>query len=785
MRALTPRLAAFGLALLALTGCPEGEGTGAVTVTLSDSAVTVQVGESHRFSATVSGGNSDVRWSITEGAAGGSISGTGLYVAPLSGGSFTVVATSVADASKTASATVTVVEPLSISVLPATTALNPGQQQSFTALVRGAANGAVTWSVREAGGGTVSAAGLYTAPATLGTYTVEAKSAADGSKVGTALVTVTNASLVRVQVSPNTEQAYYGQQRTFTATVSRSNNTAVTWSLVPPTGSGTLTPSGNTAIYTAPTGTPGTFQVVATSVADPSRSASATVEVSPPPPPTVSGTVFYPGTKKGRVYLRIKNEDGPGTSLDAPGPFTIRGVRGTGPVTLEVFLDALGTGHYVYAGDPRGERTVNRTGSNLVDMDVTLIDPPTLGAPPKPTAPTAFANADSILVSVDEPVRDLSNREVATSYRLYWSTSPNPGPANRADGAPRELPASANGLLTYFRAPIVEAGASYYFAVAAVNDGLEGPTSDPVGPIAVAAPMGGTTMTGEVQLSTLAATGPIYVGFHSNANGAFFAEPQGAGAFRTFVVTNVPAGKYRLFAFLDADGDGRVGPTDPKVGFSERGEEVSVGATPMTGFVAKLPTSDAHATVRTHHFRTGVISSYSVDMAVEGDLKRPASVVLVSGAGASSSLDLGLERGFHSLSWPLESAPTVGQRFTFDITYADGTSGSITAEVQGALAAATLTAPLGPIPNTTPTFTWTLPGGLPAKYQQRLRVRTSTGTPTWNYELPTLGQTSVAYNFDGNATPLASGNSYLWTLGITDQLGNTATTEGAFSVSPP
>lgn len=79
---------------------------------------------------------------------------------------------------------------VSVTVNPATATVKVGVTQTFTASVAGSANTAVTWSVQEAGGGTVSASGLYTAPATPGTYHVVATSAADPTRSATATVTV-------------------------------------------------------------------------------------------------------------------------------------------------------------------------------------------------------------------------------------------------------------------------------------------------------------------------------------------------------------------------------------------------------------------------------------------------------------------------------------------------------------------------------------------------------------------------------------------------------------------
>ncbi len=101
---------------------------------------------------------------------------------------------------------------------------------------------------------------------------------ADPSRSGSATVTVTAPPVIAVAVSPASAAVSPGSTTTFTATVSGAGagqSTAVTWSVQEGSAGGSVDGSGR---YTAPSGT-GTFHVVATSVADPSRSGSATVSV--------------------------------------------------------------------------------------------------------------------------------------------------------------------------------------------------------------------------------------------------------------------------------------------------------------------------------------------------------------------------------------------------------------------------------------------------------------------------------------------------------------------------
>lgn len=69
-----------------------------------------------------------------------------------------------------------------VTVVPATAVIDIGKSIQLDATVSGAVDTAVQWSVVQAGGGKVSATGLYTAPLTQGTFRVKAVSMTDPSK---------------------------------------------------------------------------------------------------------------------------------------------------------------------------------------------------------------------------------------------------------------------------------------------------------------------------------------------------------------------------------------------------------------------------------------------------------------------------------------------------------------------------------------------------------------------------------------------------------------------------
>jgi hypothetical protein len=240
-----------------------------VAVNVSPNPATVFLGAKQTFTATVAGtNNTAVTWSVQEGAAGGSIDNQGNYTAPQVPGTYHVIATSVADTTQNAPATVTV-PPVSVTVSPDPATVFLGATQAFTATVT-AINPAVTWTVQEgAAGGSIDSQGNYTAPQVVGTYHVIATSVADTSKSGSATITVPP---VAVSISPTADTLGPNGQRTFTAAVTAATNTAVTWMITEGAAGGTIVDGS----YTAPA-KQGTFHVVATSVADPTKSATATV----------------------------------------------------------------------------------------------------------------------------------------------------------------------------------------------------------------------------------------------------------------------------------------------------------------------------------------------------------------------------------------------------------------------------------------------------------------------------------------------------------------------------
>ncbi len=168
---------------------------------------------------------------------------------------------------------------VSVSVSPPTPSVLLTTTQLFTASVTGTTNTAVTWSVNGVTGGsqalgTISSSGVYAAPQTLPSQnpvTITATSQADSSQSATAAVTLTTP--VVITVTPVLVTLTTNQTQQFTANVTGSSNTSVTWSV---NGTGTISSSG---LYTAPGNIPpgAAVSVTATSQENPLQSAVAVV----------------------------------------------------------------------------------------------------------------------------------------------------------------------------------------------------------------------------------------------------------------------------------------------------------------------------------------------------------------------------------------------------------------------------------------------------------------------------------------------------------------------------
>jgi hypothetical protein len=180
----------------------------------------------------------------------------------------------------------------------------------------------VTWQVNGVSGGssstgTVSSTGLYTAPAATAkmSVTVRAVSNADSSKSASAAVTVTPAATsqpVSITVTPTTASVVAGKTQQFSATVSGTTNTAVTWQVNGVTGGNSVVGSISSAgLFTAPQVSSTTsVTVTARSNYDNTKYANAAV--------TISSSTGGSGSEGPQYYVSTNGSDSNNGSASAP-----------------------------------------------------------------------------------------------------------------------------------------------------------------------------------------------------------------------------------------------------------------------------------------------------------------------------------------------------------------------------------------------------------------------------------------------------------------------------------
>src|SRR5436309_2960378 len=173
---------------------------------------------------------------VAYAATGGIISAVGLYTAGQSAGTYQVMATqSGGTLASTAAVTISSVPVASVAVSPVAASLTAGATTQLTATPKDANGTAlsgrvVTWATSNAAAATASANGLVTGVAT-GSATIIATS--EGQS-GTSALTVTNAPVASVTVSPAAATVTVGTTTQLTATPKDANSTAlsgrvVTW----------------------------------------------------------------------------------------------------------------------------------------------------------------------------------------------------------------------------------------------------------------------------------------------------------------------------------------------------------------------------------------------------------------------------------------------------------------------------------------------------------------------------------------------------------------------------
>jgi uncharacterized protein YjdB len=251
------------------------------TVTVTPSSATLVVGGTQQLTATTKDGSGAtlsgraVTWSSSSSAA--TVDANGL-VSAVSAGTATITATSEGKTG-TSAITITLVPVATVTVSPASASVVVGATQQFTATARDANNNvltgrSITWRSSNTAIATVSSGGLVAGVAAGGPVSITATSE---GQTGTASVTVTQAPVATVSVSPSSVTLSVGGTQSFTATVRDASNNVlsgrtVTWSSDAPsvaningsTGVVTAMAAGSATITATSEGQSGTASVTVT-----------------------------------------------------------------------------------------------------------------------------------------------------------------------------------------------------------------------------------------------------------------------------------------------------------------------------------------------------------------------------------------------------------------------------------------------------------------------------------------------------------------------------------------
>ena len=502
---------------------------------------------------------------------------------------------------------------------------------------------------------------------------------------------------------------------------------------------------------------------------------------------SISGTVSYSGSKTGKIGVYVMwsgggGTTGLGTTLSGTGSYTIRGVQ-NGTYVVFAGMDTVGNG-IPNVVDPNGSTatfTVNN--GNVTGQNVTMTDP-TLPAPSVPTNLAVSPINSGAIVSWDTvqcPPNSFNSCDGATAYKIYSSTT-----LNGTYSPVATVPETDNGI--YIQTGLTNSN-TYYYKISSLIGTTESAQSTAFGPVTIGAPTGGVSVSGAITFSGSATGHKMFIGLYSN-NGIYGTTVVSPTSPQTYTLSGVQPGSYNLFAFVDMDNNGYFNTGDIVPVFDLL-PAITVGSSNMTNQNLTLPSGNAFTAIRTIHQHNPSwtpVDQYVVNPNIYNLLKMPIKVTIMSGPNIPLPYDMAVTRPQSSGSWITTNStlPAVGDPYTYQVTYSDGTTETLTASVTGLLTSSNMATPATPANNATgvsatPTFTWTAPATpLTGYFYDQVGVQPSNGG-NWIWNYPNKGksgmpssQTSVLYNVDGSAnqSSLTSATSYQWWISTSDTNGN-------------
>ena len=519
---------------------------------------------------------------------------------------------------------------------------------------------------------------------------------------------------------------------------------------------------------------------------------------------SVSGNVSYTGTATGPVHIALNGSytvgsvsyscgSGLGTSITAPGLFTINGVP-PGSYTIMAWRDVANS-NWPNLSDPTGSSTALTVSSgNQTGISVALTDPAAVSFPafidPLGAIPIdqgVVLNA-SVAMFSNFPAfwQSLSVPEWGISYTLQWSTDPSfvnnvqtkNFPATGGYGATWMLNGLTNGQKLFFR-----------------YQGVQGSTtslwSNPTGPITIGAPAGSVTVSGKVNF-TNAANGPLYISFENlSTNQTYYTSIASPVSPQAYSIQLPSDGNYYIYAFIDQNNDniqdngdmialGHGLVNNLAVTGNSASHDISLYAGGNSYFLGDL--SDDQ---EINNFGT-TMQSYSLWGIAWSGSKKLMAMELVSGQNVIVPQDIygcswGIEYSFCDSFTLVGNPPQIGDAYGFKLTYSDGSSETIPytiASVPGSFG--TDATPSGIGTNLQPNISWTDPANA-SDYTYTFGFSGGSPSESWSIPAANYGLSfsssidSLTWGVDptggGNLpsqSSLTSGQSYSWDITATN-----------------
>jgi hypothetical protein len=478
----------------------------------------------------------------------------------------------------------TISQSIGVFVVASSTTVNGNGTVTLTAtVVYDNSNSGATWSTPAIGSlnSLTSLTPTYTAPAATASaqqVTLTATSVADKSKSGS--VTITINPLITAAVAGNVTFSSSCNSVIAGPPVSISINTTPTQSTTTgsngnysfasiPAGSYTVTPSipGTNAIFSPAT------QSVTVGSGGAVASFNAAVGYS------VSGTVSYTGNATGPINIallesytvnNVSYSCGPilGTSIAAPGPFTINGVP-PGSYKVLAWRDALSNGK-PNASDPTGSSTALTVSSgNQTGISVAMADPAAvtfssvinsnLGVTPfdqgvilSPSIPFTYPSTGSFWQEMGD-----FTAELASSYTVQWSADST---FSTITGS-ATFPATGGNGSTWIVNGLTD-GQPLYFRFQSVAGSVTSPWPQASGPVTINAPTGTVTVSGNVNFD-FTAGGPLYVSYTSqttnNTNKTYYTRIANPKSPQHYSIQLPAIGNYSFNAIIDQNNNNILG----------------------------------------------------------------------------------------------------------------------------------------------------------------------------------------------------------------------------------